>query len=57
MFWGVTWEQNLLGEGVSALEKPRLPIGQGGNKFFSQNLKKKKKQANHHYNRNLFLVG
>lgn len=42
MFWGVTWEQNLLGEGVSALEKPRLPIGQGGNKFFSQNLKKKK---------------
>ena len=53
----MTWEQNLLGEGVSALEKPRLSVGQGGNMFFSQNLKKKKKrQANHHYKRNLFLV-
>ena len=43
MFWGVTWEQNLLGEGVSALEKPRLPIGQGGNTFFSRIKKKKSK--------------
>ena len=41
----MTWEQNLLGEGVSALEKPRLSVGQGGNMFFSQNLKKKKKKG------------
>lgn len=41
----MTWEQNLLGEGVSALEKPRLSVGQGGNTFFSQNLKKKKKKG------------
>ena len=41
----MTWEQNLLGEGVSALEKPRLSVGQGGNLLFSHNLKKKKKKG------------